>query len=740
MIRTLKRQGTSPRTSISKARSSRPAYSKPLRVERLESRWMFSVASGPDAQRLILSEPTGHAVFQRDSRDWADLAVTGIVDVESATRVEARAVAMDGFNGTDTDWALVDDTLLDGNFTGSLTVSAGWYAIEVRAWDATSLVAQTTVEQVGVGEVFVAAGQSNSANFGTSRLTPQDERISAYGPDGWQTAADPQPMADGNGGSPWPALGDMLVQRFDVPIGFISVGVGGTRVDEWLPDGPYYSRLEDALESLGPRGLRAVLWHQGEYDNYTGTSTDDYASRLSRLIEQSRIDAGWNVPWGVALAGFLPYGTPEGQAAVVAAQQQVIEADPWTFEGASTDDLIDPTLRRPDAHFTEAGLRAHAARWMEPISTLITESPTHAIDPRLDELLEISPDGTDVIVRGTEGNDAFAVSIGSPHRLVVNGIVLESDRMTRLTVVGGGGSDTFEMTGAAGDESAMLRPFAATIVGTGYEVEVSDIGSITLYGGGGNDSAVFEDSPGDDEFVAAPGFGRLDGDGFSLTVRDVDSVLAKATAGGRDVAKLFDSPGNDNLVTTPVYACLYGDGFRLQVEQFEGAHAYAGAGGIDVAKLFDSPGDDTFYADPTVAALYGDGYFHRAKYFEGVHAYATSGGFDTAKLFDSAGDDTFFSIPTSSALFGNGFYNRAKFFEQVQAHGGAGGTDRAYLFDSATDDLLTAEDDWARLVNDLATVWLEGFEQVEAEANNGGRNRAQRTAIDYLLRLTGEWS
>jgi len=709
---------------------------------------MFSAGFGLDTQSLILSEPTGHAVFQRDSRDWADVAVagtvTGIDAMESATRIEARAVAMDGFNGTDTDWTLVDDTLFDGQFAGSLTVSAGWYAIEVRAWDAALLVAQTTVEQVGVGEVFVAAGQSNSANFGTARLTPQDERISAYGPDGWQLAADPQPMADGTGGSPWPALGDLLVQRFDVPIGFISVGVGGTRVDEWLPEGPYYSRLEDTLESLGPRGLRAVLWHQGEYDNYADTSTDDYASRLGRLIEQSRIDVGWNVPWGVALAGYLPPtysgGTLEGQAAVVAAQQQVIADDPWTFEGASTDDLIDPTLRRPDGHFTEAGLHAHAERWMEPIQTLITASMAHPIDPRLAELLEISSDGTHIILRGSEGNDTFAVSAASPHVLVVNGIALESDRMTRLTVVGGGGSDTFELTGTAGDESAMLRPFGATVMGMGYEVEVSDIGSITLVGGGGYDSAVFEDSPGNDNFIAAPGFGRLDGDRFSLTVRDVDSVLAKATAGGMDVAKLFDSPGNDNLVTTPIYASLYGDGFRLQVEQFDGVHAYAGAGGIDVAKLFDSPGDDTFYADPTVAALYGDGYFHRAKYFEGVHAYATSGGIDTANLFDSADDDTFFSIPTSSALFGNGFYNRAKFFEQVKAHGGAGGTDRAHLFDSPTDDQLTAEHDWAELVGGLSTVWLEGFEQVDAEANNGGRNKAQQTAIDYLLRLTGEWS
>jgi len=60
--------------------------------------------------------------------------------------------------------------------------------------------------------------------------------------------------------------------------------------------------------------VKGVLWHQGEYDNAAGTSAEDYASRLSAIISQSRTDAGWDVPWGVALAGW--YEARAGNPAV----------------------------------------------------------------------------------------------------------------------------------------------------------------------------------------------------------------------------------------------------------------------------------------------------------------------------------------------------------------------------------------------------------------------------------------
>jgi len=58
-----------------------------------------------------------------------------------------------------------------------------------------------------------------------------------------------QPGPNGKGGSPWALLGDMLVKKYEVPVGFICVGVGGTRISKWLPPRGHYVRIRAALQS-----------------------------------------------------------------------------------------------------------------------------------------------------------------------------------------------------------------------------------------------------------------------------------------------------------------------------------------------------------------------------------------------------------------------------------------------------------------------------------------------------------
>jgi len=324
-----------------------------------------SAVSPQTGAGLVLTSPTAWEIVQRDAHNLARLEIAGSLDAPW-TRVEARAVAMPGFAGNATGWEVIDVTPQSGAFGGELLVSGGWYSLEVRAFDGQGMVAEVEVDRVGVGEVFVTAGQSNAANGGLPRQTPGDERVAAHGPDGWQFAADPQPIASGSGGTPWSVLGGLLAEQLQVPVGFISVGWGSTSVADWQPGGGHYERLADALDVLRPQGLRAVLWHQGETDAFLQTSTADYAARLGDLIAASRAEAGWDVPWGVALASFAGNATPQAQAAVVAAQQQVIAAGPLVFQGAATNDLVGAAWRYDNLHFNEAGLREHAARWLTP--------------------------------------------------------------------------------------------------------------------------------------------------------------------------------------------------------------------------------------------------------------------------------------------------------------------------------------------------------------------------------------
>ena len=131
-----------------------------------------------------------------------------------------------------------------------------------------------------------------------------------------------------------PLLGDALVKQFKVPVGIVAYGQGGTSVREWLPKGSQFPNPptkvrrvrqinENQWESLGmiypgfvermkvfgPKGFRAVIWHQGESDaNQKDPSRTlagpIYEKCLTELIEQSRSDLGWEVPWFVAQVSY----------------------------------------------------------------------------------------------------------------------------------------------------------------------------------------------------------------------------------------------------------------------------------------------------------------------------------------------------------------------------------------------------------------------------------------------------
>ncbi|MCK4998950.1 MAG: hypothetical protein KAS23_05425 [Anaerohalosphaera sp.] len=330
---------------------------------------------------MNVTQPQRRAVFQRNDQDIAIVPVQGTF-TDSLSRIEARAVLMDGFSGTNTDWHVIEDNVSGGAFSGTLEVPAGgWYSIEVRSFDGEAAGPTARVDKVGVGEVFITAGQSNSANSGSPPLTPTHDTVSAWTGSSWRHAYDPQPIATGSGGSPWSRLGDILAEEFDVPIGFASVGWGGTRVDQWLPGGSLYPRLEAAINTVGATsGMRAILWHQGESDSIANTTSAVYASRLNSVISQSRIDAGWDVPWGVALASFHPNSSTVQEARVRAGQELVIAGDSNVFEGADTDDFHLLGYLSDSVHFNNTGLYEHALGWKQAVVKLIS-APRFIIDP-----------------------------------------------------------------------------------------------------------------------------------------------------------------------------------------------------------------------------------------------------------------------------------------------------------------------------------------------------------------------
>ena len=357
--------------------------------------------SGPGSVKLNLTSPQEYQVFQRQTKILGELRLSGRVvlsspDTPAPEKLEVRVLGSPLEGKLRSEWQPLPFDPHVAAFRSTLPVPAGgWYRVELRAVRKGVSVGGVVVEHVGMGEVFVIAGQSNSANHGEEKQTTTTGMVTAPTGTRWQLANDPQPGASGEGGSFLPSLGDALHARLKVPIGLVATGVGATSVREWLPrssrianlptltgrvvatgpgqwesDGSIFASFIARLEPLGSLGFHAVLRHQGESDANQSDpkrtlSGRFYREYLQRLIGETRRAIGWDVAWFVAQAS---YHTPEdpGSADIRNAQRSLWHQErvlPGPDTDALTGDLRDAGGK--GVHFSGKGLREHGRRWAE---------------------------------------------------------------------------------------------------------------------------------------------------------------------------------------------------------------------------------------------------------------------------------------------------------------------------------------------------------------------------------------
>ncbi len=329
-------------------------------------------SDAPATEPIRLHSPKEWQVFQRQSVDEGPVLLSGRVNPE-ADRLEWRLDAAPVTRMTPEDWS---DIRLDerGRFNVLLRLpSGGWYRLKLRAYLGDKLVAEMRVENFGVGEVFVGAGQSNSTNSGELRTEQMSGMVSAFDGSTWRLANDPLPgVADrSQGGSFWPAFGDAIHSRYHVPVGVASTGYAGTSVAQWQPGGHLFEETIRRVHQLGRSGFRALIWHQGESDFQTSSKV--YYEHLKSTIEASRKRAGWEFPWLVAQAS---YHNPEKPAFN---QIRDAQARLWNegiaLPGPDTDKLVGDhrDLGGAGTHFSPKGLKAHGELWGQFVGDLIDE-------------------------------------------------------------------------------------------------------------------------------------------------------------------------------------------------------------------------------------------------------------------------------------------------------------------------------------------------------------------------------
>ncbi|MHB9038556.1 MAG: sialate O-acetylesterase [Armatimonadota bacterium] len=325
------------------------------------------------AEDLTVLSPREYQVFQRQGKYDGFVLMSGSVKPE-CDKLQVRITGKSLKGELPGKWQAVPLVVKTRGFASFVPVaSGGWYKVELRATKNGKDVAQAVVEKVGVGEVFVGAGQSNSTNSGQFPTKQASGMVSSFNGTAWRLADDPQwgPHDQSQGGSFWPAFGDAIYAKYHVPVGVAVTGHGGTSVNQWQPDAPdgLFPWMMTRIYQLGPLGFRAVLWHQGETD--AGMPVQEYVTKLSTVIRRSNIDAGWDFPWFVA---WVSYHNPEHTSwPLVRAAQKELWDTGVALEGPDTDTLVGENrdFEGKGIHFSPKGLKAHGEMWAEKVGAYL---------------------------------------------------------------------------------------------------------------------------------------------------------------------------------------------------------------------------------------------------------------------------------------------------------------------------------------------------------------------------------
>lgn len=361
-------------------------------------------APSPGSARVVLALPLDYQVFQRETRFKGAILIHGRSLVPTDA-VEARAVGQAITGPLAAKWHKLSLDRRTGEFYAHLkTAAGGFYEIDVRVRHGASHVDTLTVPHVGVGEVFVVSGQSNSTNYGEVPQVTETGMVTTFSGDAWRLANDPQPGVQDNSkkGSFIPSFGDALYRKYRVPIGVASIGHGSTSVRQWLPagepvmvmptmtkyivqgadgtltsDGTLFNGMMARIKQLGVHGFRAVLWHQGESDSHQPPeheiTAETYRRMLEHVILATRSQAGWNIPWFVAQA---TYHTPEDVSCQpIREAQRSLWQSGIAFEGPDTDALTAPYRQNngKGTHLNDLGLKTHGQLWAHQVELYLDQ-------------------------------------------------------------------------------------------------------------------------------------------------------------------------------------------------------------------------------------------------------------------------------------------------------------------------------------------------------------------------------
>lgn len=371
--------------------------------------------------QLVVTSPVANQVMQRNASGMASISITAYAHCPY-TRVEAALLPIGGNADPALEQHFDAGQYNQGVLHATFSAPTGWYRLKLSGTTDNGMIDSAVVDRVGVGEIFLVAGNSNamglpglgakdaSANvvsFNALNKTLNNENITVA-PDGPMPAPAFEPLKSGSNIFPngetswyWGELGDLLFQRWKTPVLFFNTAWAAANaenyrdaasgkdaynlyVGKYWPNRQPYTNIVNTMRYLtSMTGVRAVLWSHGENDAQLGFKEADYFDGIRTLIQNSRRDSGYDIPWYIA-RNSASERLKDPYLPVLNAQNRLITLPGFNaFPGPYLDTVQIP--RPASGHFENRaggvqGLTLAAAAWNRSLSDT-TIAKTIALQP-----------------------------------------------------------------------------------------------------------------------------------------------------------------------------------------------------------------------------------------------------------------------------------------------------------------------------------------------------------------------
>lgn len=354
-----------------------------------------NVIATSNSQSITISSPVRYQIIQRDI-----VSGRGSMTV-SGSYLGYPASIEASWNGSEYQTIVTNPS--GGTFSGTLVnLSPGQGELSVRIADDAGVF--STISDIGIGDLFVVSGQSNTDGRGpvhgyTHSVSGVGASIYSGGvmPNLYNTWQDLQDR------SYLPDLASFLLERDpNVPIGFIKRAQAGEPISSFIPNtlpgwtiggcgsteygNGCYAQLETAFltatQGQSPK-VRALLWYQGENDTMINTSASDYLGRWNAILDGLRGLSDNSIVGMVGVIGTDNYTvtTTPAQSDLIRNTQISVHAQSNNLPGAI---MVDN--RGNGLHYdTETSLRQMGYRWYQAVAKYIYGVSGMDANPKVEE-------------------------------------------------------------------------------------------------------------------------------------------------------------------------------------------------------------------------------------------------------------------------------------------------------------------------------------------------------------------